>query len=327
MDMKLLATFGLLLTAFAGICQQKPDSLKSAKTYKSEFGFKSDNDAYLAYGQDRYYTNGLFITFRHALPQEKLLKKTNKLVYEIEVGQKMYNPRSGNQKVLARIDRPFAAYLYGGLSFSWLYNSENSLKVNIQGGTIGPNAQGKEAQVLLHKTFGFYPIHGWDWQIKNEAGVNTNISYQHFLHRNTLKTLDVSIHSYLNAGNTFSGAGAGILFRTGTLNQFFNSVYTNSVISNHSKTAPLTTREVFFYLKPMVNYVAFDATVEGGASNEDKGPVTFKPKPIVFSQELGIMYSKNRLSASFALTFKSREIESRARAHQYGSVSLNYRFN
>ncbi|MDB5012593.1 MAG: hypothetical protein JWQ25_795, partial [Daejeonella sp.] len=48
------------------------------KTYKSEFGFKSDNDAYLGYGQDRYYTNGLFLTFRHALKQPNISKRTNK---------------------------------------------------------------------------------------------------------------------------------------------------------------------------------------------------------------------------------------------------------
>ncbi|RZK73710.1 MAG: lipid A deacylase LpxR family protein, partial [Pedobacter sp.] len=35
-----------------------------AQTYKNEFGFKSDNDSYLAQGSDRYYTNGLFINFR-----------------------------------------------------------------------------------------------------------------------------------------------------------------------------------------------------------------------------------------------------------------------
>lgn len=35
-----------------------------AQEYKNEFGFKSDNDAYLWVGQDRYYTNGLFVYFR-----------------------------------------------------------------------------------------------------------------------------------------------------------------------------------------------------------------------------------------------------------------------
>lgn len=297
------------------------------KTYKNEVGLKSDNDAYLAYGQDRYYTNGLFLTFRHALNQANATKKVIKVIYEIEAGQKMYNPRSGNPKDISRIDRPFAAYLYGGLTFNWLYKSENSLKVSAQIGTIGPNAKGKEAQVFLHKTFGFYPINGWDTQIKNEIGINTTISYDYFLLRSQSKKNDLSINTYINAGNTFAGAGAGILFRTGSLNQFFNTVYNNSVISNNATATPLNSTEVFFYLKPMLHYIAYDATIQGGLSNEDKGPIIFDVKPFVFSQELGVMYSKKRITADFSLTFKSREVKSMARADQYGSISLYYRFN
>ncbi|WP_448635662.1 lipid A-modifier LpxR family protein [Pedobacter panaciterrae] len=44
----------------------------SAQTFKNEFGFKSDNDSYLAQGSDRYYTNGLFINYRRAMDQSKL---------------------------------------------------------------------------------------------------------------------------------------------------------------------------------------------------------------------------------------------------------------
>lgn len=327
--MRLYATVFLFFSSLI-VCNAqdttKQISRVNIKTYKDEFGLKSDNDAYLAYGQDRYYTNGLFLTYRHALKQLNTLKRTNKLIYEIEAGQKMFNPRSGNPKDITRIDRPFAAYLYGGLNFNWLYNSENSLKVSIQLGTIGPNAQGKEAQIFLHKTFGFYPIHGWDWQIKNEIGVNTSINYDYFLFRSPSKKADLSLSSYINAGNTFAGVGAGVLFRTGSLKQFYNTVYNNSVISNNSAIAS-SSNELFFYLKPMVHYVSYDATIQGGLSNEDKGPTIFDVKPLVFSQELGVMYAKRRISADFALIFKSREVQSRAKAHQYGSISLYYRFN
>ena len=54
--LKHLFTFALLLFCITAFAQQK--------TYKSELGFNSENDAYLATGQDRYYTNGLFINFR-----------------------------------------------------------------------------------------------------------------------------------------------------------------------------------------------------------------------------------------------------------------------
>ena len=42
-----------------------------AQNFKNEFGFKTENDAYLATLNDRYYTNGLFIYYRSAINHEK----------------------------------------------------------------------------------------------------------------------------------------------------------------------------------------------------------------------------------------------------------------
>jgi len=296
-------------------------------SYKNEFGFRSDNDAYLAYGQDRYYTNGLFITFRHAADQERLKEKVNKRIWEIEAGQKMYNPISGYVTDVARIDRPFAGYLYAGGSMNWLYHSENSLKLGVQFGTIGPSSLADEGQMLLHDIIGFYEIRGWDSQVKDEIGINLSAEYNHLLHRSADQKTDFTFTSQGELGNTFSGAGIGLMFRAGTLNQLFNSAITNSTLSNNSKSTPLNEKELFFYAKPFLRYVAYDATVEGGLFREDKGPVTFDVKPLVFSQQLGFMYSKRRWTADFSVIFKSREIRSSARAHQYGSAALYYRFN
>jgi len=295
--------------------------------FKNEFGFRSDNDSYLAYGQDRYYTNGLFLFFRRATDQSKLNKKLNKLIWELEAGQKMYNPQSGNISDIAFIDRPFAAYLYGGGSVNFLFNSEKSLKITLQAGTIGPDAKGKETQEFLHSVVGFYKIKGWEWQVNNEVAFNSTVNYKNLLFRKGSGKLDLSLDSYLDIGNTYAGAGAGLMFRTGDLNQLFQSASTESVVSNSSKSRHLTEREFFFYAKPIMHYVAYDATIQGGLLSDDKGPTVFDVKPLVFSQQIGLMYSKNRWTADFSLIFKSREVKSFAKPHQYGSAALNYRFN
>lgn len=294
--------------------------------FKNQFGFRTDNDAYLAYGQDRYYTNGLFISFRRATDQSRL-KKLHKLIWEIEGGQKMYNPQSGNIKDINLVDRPFAAYLYAGGSINMLFNSENALKVSIQAGTIGPNAKGKETQELLHSVLGFYEIKGWEFQVNNETALNTSVDYKHFLNRSASGSTDFTVDSYLNVGNTFSGAGAGILFRAGDLRKLFHSASTGSAISNNSSAKELPEREFFFYAKPMLHYIAYDATIQGGLFRNDKGPVTFEAKPVVFSQQAGLIYSKNRWTADFSVIFKSRELKSTAKPHQYGSAALYYSFN
>ncbi|HEY0668484.1 MAG TPA: lipid A deacylase LpxR family protein [Sphingobacteriaceae bacterium] len=296
-------------------------------TFKNEFGFQTENDAYLGTKQDKYYTNGLTVTFRHATDQSKLKKKLNKKIWELEFGHKMYTPYTAHITSISKVDRPFAAYLYFGGGLNWLYHSENSLKLTIQGGTIGPAALGEEVQVMLHDFIGFYPIAGWEYQLNNAPGINTTLSYNHFLHRNKLNNTDFTLTSYINAGNTFAGAGVGVLFRTGNLNQFYNSVSTNSVITNNSSSAPLHDRELFFFVKPSLNLVAYDATIQGGMFAEDKGPVTYDVKPVVFSQELGVNYAKNRWTVNFALTFKSKELKSSAKPDQYGSIGIYYRLN
>ncbi|WP_316811074.1 lipid A deacylase LpxR family protein [Pedobacter heparinus] len=297
-----------------------------AQTYKNEFGFRSDNDSYLAQGSDRYYTNGLFIYFRHALDQEKLDPKLEKKTYEISVGQKMYNPISGYAPDPTRQDRPFAGYLYAGGALNWFYTNESILKMSAEIGTTGPNSLAEDGQELLHDVVGFYALDGWQYQIKNAIAINLSAQYSRLLHRASNKATEFSFEGYANAGTTFSGAGAGILFRAGGLNQLFNSAYTNAVIGNNAKTKALVKREVFFYAKPQLNFVAYDATVQGSMFNNDD-PVTFGVKPIVFAQQIGFNYSSQRFTVDFGMIFKTKEIKSTAKAHQYGAISMFYRFN
>lgn len=312
--------YSLLLFCICAFTQLK------AQTYKNEFGFKSDNDAYLFYGQDRYYTNGLFINFRHALNQQGISENLEKKTFEISAGQKMFNPRSGYAPDPLRQDRPFAGYLFAEGNLSWFFKNESVIKATVQLGTTGPDALAQKGQEFLHKTIGFYKPEGWEYQIRNEATINLSAQYTRLLHRASNNALDFSFEGNANAGTTYSGAGAGLLFRAGKINQLFNSAYTNAVIGNNSKTKGLVQREVFFYAKPQLNVVAYDATIEGSLFNQND-PITFGVKPFVFAQQLGFNYSSQRFTFDFGVLFKTKEVKSNAKAHQYGTISMFYRFN
>ena len=314
-----------VLLPFSLICLLAVNPVE-AQTFKNEFGFSSDNDSYLFQGSDKYYTNGLFINFRHASDQQQLSEKLEKKIYEIAVGQKMYNPYSGSAPDPAKQDRPFAGYLYAEGAMNWFYKKESILKTSVQIGVTGPASLAEKGQELLHNTVGFYKLEGWDYQIREEMQVNLSAKYTLLLHRFDNKAADFSFEGYANAGTTFSGAGAGILFRAGRINQLFNSGYTNSMIGNNSKTKAFANSELFFYAKPQLNFVAYDATIQGSMFN-DKSPVTFGVKPVVFAQQLGFNYSSQRFTFDFGMLFKTKEVKSSAKAHQYGTISLFYRFN
>jgi lipid A 3-O-deacylase len=317
MNIKLSFAFAFFL--LTGTCTY-------AQVYKNEFGFRSDNDSYLAQGSDRYYTNGLFINFRRATDQTKLKAGLEKKIYEISAGQKMYNPISGYSPNPAKQDRPFAGYLYAGAAMSWFHTDESILKTSIELGTTGPNSLAEAGQKFLHRATGFYKPEGWEYQIKNELAANLSAQYTRLLGRSDDNIFDFAFEGYGNAGTTFSGAGAGVLFRAGQINQLFNSISANAIIGHNAKTKALVKREFFVYIKPQLNYVAYDATVEGSLFNENS-PVTYDVKPIVFAQQFGIDYSSQRFTADFNVILKTKEIKSTAMAHQWGSISMYYRFN
>src|ERR1700712_2860274 len=88
-----------------------------AQQHGNEMGAQTDNDSYLLQGSDKYYTDGFFMYYRHAMDVSDNGKLENK-VLGFEFGQKIFNPQSGSIANLqgvddrSLVDRPFAAYLY-----------------------------------------------------------------------------------------------------------------------------------------------------------------------------------------------------------------------
>lgn len=301
-------------------------SLK-AQNYKTELGFTTENDLYIDPQQDRYYTNGLILHLRRALRQDTTIGKIEKRILELELGHKLFSPYSAKAPNPALHDRPFTGYLYVGASYDLFYKKESLLKLSAQFGTIGPRAKGREIQENYHKWLKIYPVLGWDYQLKNEYGLNLAANYDRLLYRFFNKKADLIGNSAAMLGNTFSGANLGFTFRLGLINSLDQSVSFNSRISNNTKENPKPKTEIFLFAKPLINYVAYDATIEGGLFIKDKGPITFNAKPWVYSLQSGISFSSARWSFSYILTNKSKDVESTAKSYRYASLIFLYRLN
>ncbi|MGV3507649.1 MAG: lipid A deacylase LpxR family protein, partial [Sphingobacteriaceae bacterium] len=202
---------------------------------------------------------------------------------------------------------------------------EQVFEAALNAGTIGPNAYGKDVQEGLHDIIGFYEVRGWEYQVNNEIGINASFNYSRLLARKNSNS-DFSLNTYANLGNTFTGAGAGVLFRAGRINKFYNSVSNNSRISNSEKNS-IPDKEIYFFTRPMLNFVAYDATIQGGMFTDNKGPVTYNPNHFQYSQEFGVNYAVNRWTLNFSVILKSRDVKTQNKPHQYGSASIYYRFN
>jgi lipid A 3-O-deacylase len=300
-----------------------------AQTHRDEFGIQSDNDSYLFTGSDKYYTDGLFFYLRHALPvKSKDTASLRNKILGFELGQKIFNPQSGAIPSPIYIDRPFAGYLYAASSLNLLYKDESNLKLTAQLGVVGPASLGEKAQNFVHDNFGFYHTAGWQYQIKNDAELNLSAEYNRLLAR--ADGVDISVSSYANLGNGFTGAGVGPLIRLGNFNQLFNSESTQSTAIVSRTTAPLHAKEFFFYYKPQINYVAYDATIQGslfGSHNASDLEVTGHIEPVIFSQQFGVVYDTSRWTFNVFATFHTRDTKEMVQSHQWGSVLVLYHFN
>jgi len=308
-----------------------------AQNHRDEFGVQTDNDSYLATGSDRYYTNGLFFYFHHALPvgNPDSTSLQNKIL-GFELGQKMYNAQAGNIPASMYVDRPYAGYLYVASTLNLLFKNESSIKLSAQLGIVGPSSLAGATQVWIHQTFGLYQILGWQYQIKNDPELNLSMEYNKLLARGA--AVDLSLTSYANLGNGFTGAGVGPLLRIGNFNQLFHSQSTQSNVIARDNIKPLHPHELFFYYKPQINWVGYDATIQGGLleshndSDEDyynyNGEVVRTPEPFIFSQQIGGVYSTDRWVYDASVVVQTKDTKDMVHStHQWGSIQVLYRFN
>jgi hypothetical protein len=330
---------GIRAIAFIYLCSYAY-SASYAQSYRNELGAVADNDVYISYMQDRYYTNGLLLSLRHAMKErvakvgDTLKYRYEKKILELEAGQKIYNPYSSNAADAGRQDRPFTAYLYAGAALNLFYKNEDVVMLKAHIGVMGPSALGRETQSAFHKLFKMHPVNGWEYQLKEEISLNMKVIYDRLIYRGTKGHFDLIGRSAVSLGNIQSGANAGLLLRFGYLNALYQSSSHNSRIRNTGSQDPAnsdaassrTKPEFFLFTRPQLNYVVYDATIQGPLLRHDKGPVTFASKKLVYSQQAGVDVAINRWSGKYMVTFLSKEVESLAKPSFYGSVILCYSF-
>ena len=296
----------------------------SQETYTKEISIKSDNDLYSSKKRDRYYTSGMFLSYKYL--SKKKTKKALKKIYEIQVGQQLYTPQVSTVVVLTEHDRPFAGYLYGSFGFSNFYKNKSILKVSSQIGTIGTNAFGEEIMSAIHKAYGFNLPIGWKYQIANTFTLNLNADYIKNISGVTLPNTSIDWVSSLNIGSIFNNLSTALNFKIGLipLKEINKTISYNGNIGAKKHN----NKEFFINLKPKITYAAYDATVQGSFLNKSS-PVTYKIKPIVFSSEIGLFYAIKRIQIGYTFNIHSKKLRSEnvPNTNNYGSIDIKYLFN
>ena len=314
--MKILSFLFIICSSFCSFSQN---------SFSKEFSLLTDNDLYTSTYRDRYYTNGIFLTYRTL--SETRNKKFVKKINSYEIGHMMFTPIKATLPFASTHDRPFAGYFYGAYGQSRFYNSQNVLITNLQVGVIGPNAKGQELQNFMHQIYNYPEAKGWIHQIHNAFALNLNTTFVKHFKKLSSSNFDLNSYNQLNAGTVFTNISTGLYARIGLkkLQKTSNTVAFNS---NLNKASGKSFSESFFYIKPMLNYVFYDATIQGSFLNTTS-PVTFDIKPFHFSFELGYAYYYRRFNYGYTFHFHTKKLQSSraAASNSYGSLYLGYFFN
>lgn len=289
----------------------------------TEFNFRNDNDLYLFNKQDQYYTNGVFLNIRKTVDSATLSANEANRIWGVTIGQKMYNAYTANIRYIEEVDRPITAYLFLSAGIDRYFESERSVSVTVELGTIGQRALGRQFQESIHRAFRLYDIAGWQYQLKNAFGMDVAAQYGGLLYRNPARWFDVSGRAAATLGLNHTGFSVAPAFRFGRINPFHQSVYTSSRLQSRGNALA---EELFLYYSPRLQFVGYNATLQGGMFLRDKGPVTYTPARWVWYNQVGVMYAKNALSLHFQYIFYTKEVPGMFFRHRYGSVGMGYRF-
>jgi len=297
----------------------------SQRKYAKEFSFINDNDLYTSTYQDRYYTNGAFLTYRFLSKNQ--VKNVAKKIYKFQLGHHMYTPYKAIVETVEEHDRPFAGYLFGSFGINKFYTNESILKTSLQLGVIGSSALSEELQGVIHKMYGFKEATGWDYQIKDAFALNFKVGYIKKITKDNV--FDLNWINSARLGTVYTDLSSGLFTRIGfkPLESIINSIAFHGNLNNHN-TNFKNNAEVFIYLKPALHHVAYDATIEGSFLTE-KSPVTFEVEPFKFTTEFGIRFTSNRFNFGYAINYHTKKLKSSRvpKGNFYGTIQLNYQFN
>ncbi len=301
-----------------------PFLIFSQEKFSKEVSFITDNDLYVSTVKDRYYTSGIFLSYRYLSKTKK--ENQEKKILEWQIGHEMFTPYKSVVQGIKEHDRPFASYLYGSFGINRIYKNNSILNTTIQIGTVGPGAFGKELQDFIHDIYGFKKAIGWKYQIKNAFGVNFNTNFNQFLVKDISNHYDISWINSVKLGTVYANISSGFYARLGfkPLAKIINSIAFETNLNNKHTNFNRTV-ESFLYIKPLVRYALYDATIEGSFLNTSS-EVTKDLVPFVFHLEVGLKFTANRFHFGYVFHYNTNKskILRRNNGNNYGTIAVHY---
>lgn len=309
----------LILMQIIGFAQYD-SSLKRSESFSKEISLVTENDVFLKLYSDRYYSNGLF--FKYSWLSRNPDKK---IIHAIDVGQEIYTSQRSRISSVSEIDRPVCGWLFSKYQQSIFNAKKNLIRWELMVGALGKASLAEQLQNNYHKLLGIRQVNTWNYQIKDELGINSSFTYATNLWFKNSRHFSLKPMLQARLGTTFTNAQIGLIVQAGTFERNDQSALFGARLNRNPATS--NTKELFLYTFPQIIFQGYNATVQGGLFRRDKGPVVSIIEPWIYKQHLGVMYAEKRFTLGFTAVFQTREAKTQQKNHYYGSLALGYQFN
>lgn len=249
-----------------------------------------DNDIFN--NTDYYYTNGVRIElvagFISLAPTSRILPTFNHSDYDYQgfsIVQNIYTPVNPDTKEIQINDHPFSGYLTIG-HFRNSINIEKGLRMRseISFGILGPASLGGVVQSTIHEV---NPV-GWENQIQNDIVIDYSFKIEKSIF--SKKHLEGFVNANARIGTAFNNLGGGVYLRAGYFLPGLQNQLPGILKFGSEKL------NIWFFTKANIQFVAYDASLQGGFFNNSNFYVVESSKinRLVFSASAGLaVYHKN----------------------------------
>lgn len=284
--------------------------------------FYYDNDFFTA--TDQYYSQGINLELVHPglkkFPLSVLLihKKDCTVKYGLAIEHLAYTPSSIRHLEIFYGDRPFAACLaLKTFAISCDTIEHSRISSTLRTGIIGNDAGGEWMQKTIHRNLNNIEPLGWNHQIKNDVLINYKVTYEK-LFLAYKQSFSLSSYSEIALGTVRNNASAGIIVMIGHFDNPFRNLEEPLMAGKKSKKS-----QVKLYSKPKVNFIGYDATLQGGMFNQNSA-YTISSKDITritFEAEAGITLQYGKTYLEYFQNFITKEFSS-GTYHRWGGIRI-----
>lgn len=319
-------------------------SISQADNKGESFTFYVENDTRRigGPGSDDNYSSGFRFSYIYAedripswvppltgwSPQLNDQFKKSSTNFGLSLGHQIFTPKDTQTKELILDDRPYAAWLYVGLTSSF-QTASHSHSLELDLGVVGPAAMGEQVQNNFHSLIDVEGAKGWNNQLDNEPTVQ--LSYQQrlrFIEAQAGDSKIADIIPYFGAavGNVLVGAHAGALVRLGyNIPDDYGPTRPSST-DGDPVFIPRSNRNpeqwgIYSYGGVRGNLILHNIFLDGSIFQESHHVTKY---PVNGETEFGVGVHYDRWSFVWRYVTKSPEFEERSTFNSFASISISY---